>query len=45
MHLEDDFFLGYRILDDCIDKKRYALFIARDVMRQLVQSLQSTGRA
>ena len=32
-----------RIPDDCIDKKRYPLFMARDVLRELVQSLQSTG--
>jgi hypothetical protein len=32
-----------RIPDDCIDKNRYPLFIARDVLRELVQSLQSTG--
>ena len=32
-----------RIPDDCIDPKRYPLFIARDVLRELVQSLQSMG--
>ena len=32
-----------RIPDDCMDQKRYPLFIARDVLRTLVQSLQSTG--
>ena len=33
-----------RIPDDWIDKKRYPLFMARDVLRGLVQSLQSTGK-
>jgi hypothetical protein len=36
-------FNNCRIPDDCIDKNRYPLFIARDVLRELVQSLQSTG--
>ena len=37
--------LNCRIPDDCIDKKRFPLFFARDVLRELVQSMQSTGRA
>jgi len=32
-----------RIPDNCIDKNRYPLFMARAVLRELVQSLQSTG--
>lgn len=32
-----------RIPDDCIDKYRYPLFMAREVLRELVQSVQSTG--
>ena len=35
--------LRCRIPDDWIDKKRFPLFFARDVLRELVQSLQSTG--
>ena len=34
-----------RIPDDCIDPKRYPLFMARDVMRALVQSVQSPRSA
>ena len=34
-----------RIPDDCIDEKRYPLFIARAVLKELIQSLQSTGSA
>lgn len=34
-----------RIPDDCIDQKRYALFMARDVLKALVQSIASSGRA
>ena len=30
-----------RIPDDCIDEKRYPLFMARAVMRELIESLQS----
>ncbi|WP_347484714.1 site-specific DNA-methyltransferase [Vandammella animalimorsus] len=33
-----------RIPDDYIDKKRYPLFIARAALRELVQSMQTTGR-
>ena len=32
-----------RIPDDCIDEKRYPLFMARAVLRELIESLQSTG--
>jgi hypothetical protein len=28
-----------RIPDDCIDSKRYPLFMAREVMRQLIDNL------
>ena len=31
-----------RIPDDCIDSKRYPLFMARAVLKELVESLQST---
>ena len=31
-----------RIPDDCIDSKRYPLFIARAVLKELIESLQST---
>ena len=31
-----------RIPDDCIDYKRYPLFIARAVLKELIESLQST---
>ena len=31
-----------RIPDDCIDEKRYPLFMARAVMQKLIESLQST---
>lgn len=34
-----------RIPDDCIDQKRYPLFMARDVLKALVQSIASSGRA
>ncbi|RAR46077.1 UNVERIFIED_CONTAM: hypothetical protein C7454_1591, partial [Acidovorax defluvii] len=30
-----------RIPDDCIDSKRYPLFIARSVLKELIESLQS----
>ena len=30
-----------RIPDDCIDSKRYPLFIARAVLKELIESLQS----
>ena len=33
-----------RIPDDCINEKRYPLFMARAVLRELIESLQSTGR-
>ncbi len=32
-----------RIPDDCIDSKRYPLFIARTVLRELIESLEPTG--
>ena len=31
-----------RIPDDCIDSKRYPLFMARSVLQELIKSLQST---
>ena len=31
-----------RIPDDCIDSKRYPLFMARSVLQELIESLQST---
>jgi hypothetical protein len=31
-----------RIPDDCIDSKRYPLFMARAVLKELIESLQST---
>ena len=31
-----------RIPDDCIDEKRYPLFMARAVLQELIESLQST---
>jgi hypothetical protein len=31
-----------RIPDDCIDLKRYPLFMARTVLQELIESLQST---
>jgi len=30
------------IPDDCIDSKRYPLFMARAVLQELIESLQST---
>ena len=30
-----------RVPDDCIDKKRYPLFMARTVLQELIESLQS----
>ena len=35
-------FLSCRIPDDCIDKNRYPLFMARSVLRELIESLPST---
>ena len=32
-----------RIPDDCIDLKRYPLFMAKAVLQELIESLQSTG--
>ena len=32
-------FISCRIPDDCIDSKRYPLFMAREVMRQLIDNL------
>lgn len=32
----------FRIPDDCIDSKRYPLFMARAVLKELIESLQST---
>ena len=34
-----------RIPDDCIDSKRYPLFMARAVLQELIESLQSTSGA
>ena len=34
-----------RIPDDCIDPKRYPLFIARAVLQELIESSQSTSGA
>lgn len=34
--------LSCRIPDDCIDPKRYPLFMARAVLQELIESLQST---
>ena len=31
-----------RIPDDCIESKRYPLFMARAVLQELIESLQST---
>ena len=35
-------FFSCRIPDDCIDSKRYPLFMARAVLQELIESLQST---
>ena len=35
-------FPSCRIPDDCIDPKRYPLFMARAVLQELIESLQST---
>jgi len=37
--------LKCRIPDDCIDPKRYPLFIARAVLQELIESSQSTSGA
>ena len=37
------FIIYCRIPDDCIDSKRYPLFMARDVMRVLIEQLQAEG--
>ena len=37
--------LSYRIPDDCIDPKRYPLFMARAVLQELIECLQTTGSA
>ncbi len=34
--------ISCRIPDDCIDKNRYPLFMARSVLRELIESLPST---
>jgi crotonobetainyl-CoA:carnitine CoA-transferase CaiB-like acyl-CoA transferase len=34
-----DYVRSCRIPDDCIDSKRYPLFMAREVMRQLIDNL------
>jgi len=34
-----------RIPDDCIDKKRYPLFMARAVLKELIESLTSNPGA
>ena len=36
------FVANCRIPDDCIDSKRYPLFMARAVLKELIESLQST---
>lgn len=35
-------FVNCHIPDDCIDKNRYPLFMARSVLRELIESLPST---
>ena len=35
-------FISCRIPDDCIDEKRYPLFMARAVLQELIESLQPT---
>jgi len=35
--------INCRIPDDCIDSKRYPLFMAREVMRQLIDNLCVTS--
>ena len=35
--------IKFHIPDDCIDEKRYPLFMARAVLRELIKSLQPTG--
>ncbi len=38
--------INCRIPDDCIDKNRYPLFMARAVLQELIESLQlTTGSA
>ncbi len=37
------YFSKCRVLDDFIDRKRYPLFLARAVLQELLESLQSTG--
>ena len=40
-----DYFANCRIPDDYIDENRYPLFMARAVLRELIESLQATGSA
>ena len=37
-----DLLASCRIPDDCIDSNRYPLFMARAVLKELIESLQST---
>ena len=36
--------LNCRVPDDCIDSRRYPLFMARDVMRGLIEQLKAEER-
>ena len=38
-----DRFVSRRVPDDCIDSKRYPLFMAREVMRGLIEQLKARG--
>ena len=37
------FMANCRIPDDCIDEKRYPLFMGRAMFNELIESLQATG--
>ena len=39
---EDEELYKCRIPDDCIDSKRYPLFMARAVLKELIKSFQTT---
>ena len=39
------YLVSCRIPDDCIDPKRYPLFVARAVLQELIEFLQSTPGA
>jgi hypothetical protein len=39
ININGDITVSCRIPDDCIDSKRYPLFMAREVMRQLIDNL------